>query len=102
FLRGEPGDTGNALLMPMIAPVLRDRADDIRTGWMAANSRANDATMNSGWIAGLVEQIVALMIGTGLRLNAKPDGAALGWNERQTADWARLVEKRWEIWSSQA
>jgi lambda family phage portal protein len=102
FLRGEPGDTGNALLMPMIAPVLRDRADDIRTGWMAANSRANDATMNSGWIAGIVEQIVALMIGTGLRLNAKPDGAALGWNERQTAEWARLVEKRWEIWSSQS
>lgn len=103
YLRNEPGSgVGTALVMPMISPALRDRADDIRTGWVAANSRANDATMNSGWIAGIVEQIVALMIGTGLRLNAKPDGEALGWNERQTADWARLVEKRWEIWSSQA
>ena len=37
YLRGEPG-TG--LYMPSIRPVLRDRADDVRAGWIAANSRA--------------------------------------------------------------
>lgn len=88
-----------ALNMPV--PALRDRADDVRQSWTQANSRANDAQMNNGWIAGVVEQVVALMIGQGLRLNAKPDGAALGWDEATTASWARLVEKRWEIWSSQ-
>lgn len=70
-------------------------------GWVRANARANDATMNNGWIAGVVEQVVALMIGTGLRLNAKPDGSVLGWDDKQTADWARLIEKRWEIYASQ-
>lgn len=88
-----------AISMP--EPSLRDRAEDVRTGWVRANARANDAQMNSGWIAGTVEQVVALMIGTGLRLNSKPDGTAFGWDEKQTAEWARLVEKKWEIWASQ-
>ena len=98
YLRNEPG-TG--LYMPGVTPTLRDRSEDIRQGWVQANSRANDAQMNSGWIAGVVEQVVALMIGTGLRLNHKPDGMVLGWDEKQTAEWARIVEKRWEIWASQ-
>lgn len=88
-----------ALNMPV--PALRDRADDVRQSWVQANSRADDAMMNNGWIAGVVEQIVALMIGTGLRLNAKPDGSVIGWDDATTAQWARLVEKRWEIWASQ-
>jgi lambda family phage portal protein len=99
FLRGEPG-TGIMVNM-MGTPHLRDRADDVRTGWVQANSRANDAQMNNGWIAGVVEQVIALMIGTGLRLNCKPDGSVMGWDDAQTASWARLVEKRWEIWASQ-
>lgn len=94
-------DLGGAAFAPMAVPALRDRAEDVRSAWMQANSRANDASMNNGWIAGVVEQVVALMIGTGLRLNSKPDGSVLGWNDEQTASWARLVEKRWEIWASQ-
>ncbi len=98
YLRGEP-DSGP--YMPAVTPALRDRSEDVRAGWIAANSRANDAQMNSGWIAGVVEQVVALMIGTGLRLNHKPDGSVLGWDDNRTASWARLVERRWEIWASQ-
>lgn len=100
YLRGFNGDSSVMLPVPTVA--LRDRAEDVRTAWMAANSRANDATMNSGWIAGVVEQVVSSMIGTGLRLNSKPDGSALGWDDKQTAEWGRLVEKRWETWASQA
>lgn len=98
YLRAEPG---TALYMPNITPTLRDRSEDVRAAWVQANSRANDAQMNSGWIAGVVEQVVASMIGTGLRLNHKPDGSVLGWDEATTAAWARYVEKRWEIWASQ-
>lgn len=94
YLRGEPG-----IYMPNITPVLRDRSEDVRAGWMQANARANDAQMNSGWIAGAVEQVVSSMIGTGLRLNAKPDGSVLGWDETTTSEWARNVERRWETWS---
>ncbi len=98
YLRQEPG-TG--LYMPQIVPTLRDRSEDVRAAWIQANSRANDAQMNSGWIAGVVEQVVSSMIGTGLRLSYKPDGSALGWDDNQTGEWARLVERRWEIWASQ-
>lgn len=94
YLRGEPG-----LHMPSITPTLRDRSEDVRDGWVQANSRANDAQMNSGWIAGVVEQVVALMIGSGLRLNHKPNGSVLGWDAKQTSEWARFVETRWETYS---
>lgn len=100
YLRGEPGFAQSIGLFKG-TPALRDRADDISVAWYAANARANDATMNSGWIAGVVEQIVTSMIGSGLRLNAKPDLTFLKWNEKEASDWARLVETRWEIWASQ-
>lgn len=101
YLRGEPGVT-QSYSLNLGAPALRDRADDIRVAWTPANARANDAALNSGWIAGVVEQIVTLMIGPGLRLNAKPDLAFLNWDEKQASSWARNVEKRWEVWASQA
>ncbi|MCD1644317.1 phage portal protein [Aurantimonas coralicida] len=98
FLRGEPG-TAISLNAPV--PTLRDRSEDVRAGWRQTNARANDATMNNGWIAGVVDQVVSLMIGTELRLNAKPDMAAFGFDAEQTSAWARMVEKRYAIWSSQ-
>lgn len=103
YLRGEPGAAlGGTVLFGTGFSALRDRADDVRAAYIKANSRANDAALNSGWIAGVIETIVTLMIGTGLRLNAKPDMSFLGWDEKQAADWARHVEKRWELWASQA
>lgn len=91
----------SAVVMPLPAITLRDRSEDVRSAWLAANSRANEATLNSGWIAGVVEQVVSSMIGTGLRLAYKPDGGVLGWDDGKTAEWGRTVEKRWEIWASQ-
>lgn len=101
YLRGEPVGT-QTFLFGMGAPALRDRADDVRFAYNRANARANDASINCGWIAGVIESIVTLMIGSGLRLNAKPDMSFLGWDEKQGAAWARHVEKRWELWASQA
>lgn len=100
YLRGEPG-ISRPFLFGFGGSSLRDRADDVRAAYLPANSRANDASINSGWIAGVIETIVTLMIGSGLRLNAKPDMSFLGWDEKQGAAWARQVEKRWELWSSQ-
>lgn len=84
----------------MPVPALRDRVDDIRLAWYRANSLATDAALNNGWIAGVVEQAVSSMIGTGLRLSYKPDGSPFGWDDDQTATFARLVQKRWGMWSS--
>lgn len=91
----------SAVVMPLPMVTLRDRSEDVRSAWLAANSRANEATLNSGWIAGVVEQVVSSMIGTGLRLAYKPDGGVLGWTDEETASWGRTVEKRWELWASQ-
>ncbi len=101
YLRGEPG-ISQFVPKGLGTPALRDRADDVRNAYLPANARANEAALNSGWIAGVIEQIVTLMIGSGLRLNAKPDLSFLGWDQKQSADWARYVEMRWEIWASQA
>ncbi len=81
-------------------PALRDASDDVRSGYVAAASRAIDTMQNSGWIAGAVEQSISTMIGPGLRINAKPDTTLLGWDDVSTSEWARLVERRWEAWAS--
>lgn len=99
YLRGEPG---SPVSIHMPSPALRDRSEDIRAQWRQVNGRANDAILNNGWIAGVVDQIVSLMVGTELRLNAKPEMTAFGFDQEQTAAWARMVERRYRVWSSQA
>ena len=81
-------------------PALRDQRDDVRAGYLAAASRAIDSMHNSGWLAGAVEQAIYSTIGTGLRLAARPDNEALGWTGPDGNAWARLVERKWEAWSS--
>lgn len=94
YLRDQP-------VINMPVPALRDRVDDVRSAWYRANALATDAALNNGWIAGVVEQMVSSMIGTGLRLSYKPDGRVFGWDDQATGEYARIVEKRWGIWSSQ-
>src|SRR5215470_1435306 len=53
-------------------PVLRDQKWDVRQSYIQAASRTIDMLHNSGWIAGAVEKAISSMIGTGLRLAAKP------------------------------
>ena len=81
-------------------PALRDTRDDVRSAWTPAAARTINAIQNSGWLAGAIDQTVASVVGPGLRLNAKPDVAALGWTPKQGTDWARATEKRFEAWSN--
>ncbi len=101
YLRGESEASSSPIGLSLPRPALRDRSEDIRSAWWAANSRANDAALNSGWIAGVIEQIVSLMIGTELRLNYKPDGSVFAWDAKQTRAFARDVKRRWRLWGSQ-
>ncbi|WP_176223141.1 phage portal protein [Aurantimonas sp. 22II-16-19i] len=84
-------------MMPV--PVLRDAKDDVRIAWGRAAARTIDAMHNNGWIAGVVEQMVSLMIGDGLRPNLKPDFSWAGWNAKQEGDWGRLAERRFQAWA---
>lgn len=80
-------------------PVLRESRDDVRIAWTKAAARANDLVQNSGFIAGGVDQSVAQVVGTGLRLNAQPDAEALGMTAKAAADLGRTIERRFELWA---
>lgn len=97
YLRGLP-EGGPYLAMPRWSP--RDAHEDVRTAWPKAAARAIEAIHNNGWIAGVTEQMVSLMVGEMLRPNLKPDFSWAGWNERQAADWARLAERRFLAWAN--
>lgn len=83
-------------------PALRDKKDDVAQSYTTAVARTIDAVHNSGWLAGCVDQSKAAMIGgNGLRLAFKPDNTALkDWTPKELNDWARMVERRFEIWAS--
>jgi len=81
-------------------PILRDPREDVRAAYWRAAARTIDTIHNSGWVAGVVNKGCASVIGTGLRLAAKPDYTAIGWTQKASADWARDVERRWELWAS--
>lgn len=89
-----------ASIFSLPAPALRDSKDDVAAAWSQAASRAVDAMHNNGWIAGVVEAMMSLMIGDGLKANFKPDLSAFGFDDKQTSEWARRAERRFEAYSS--
>ncbi|WP_342361396.1 phage portal protein [Terrarubrum flagellatum] len=83
-------------------PALRETSEDVRQSWNLAAARAVDQIQNSGFIAGMCETSAALVVGDGLKLNAKPDAVALGWTPKQAQDWRTLVESRFSSWAGDA
>lgn len=81
---------------------LREQRDDVELAYADAAARAIDGIQNSGWLSGAVDQSIASTIGTGLRLAARPDRVALGWDAKQADDWSDLVERRWATYSEKA
>jgi len=77
---------------------LREPADEYRRAWIDVTTRTIDALHNSGWLAGGVTQATAAICGPFMALNAKPDPSLFG-GEKEAADWARQVERRFEVWA---
>ncbi|MBP2147940.1 phage portal protein [Xanthobacter flavus] len=78
---------------------LIDNRDDVRRVWDRISGLALDFIQNSGRLKGAVDQVLADTVGTELKLFARPDLARLGYTEKEAADWARMVEKRWRRWA---
>ena len=97
YMRGE----GNPFFLGW-RPALRDARQDVGEGYRLATARAIDMAQNSGWIAGAIEASIAQTIGSGLRLNARPDAEEIGWDEAQCDEWGRMVERKFGAWSSDA
>ena len=95
YMRGH-----NSGLFSAWNPILRDPREDVRAAYWQSAARTIDMIHNSGWIAGVVNKGCASIMGTGLRLSSKPDFAALGWDQKVANDWARMVERRWELWAN--
>ena len=83
-------------------PALRDQRDDVRLGYLDAAARTIDMMHNSGWLAGAVDQSIASTMGSGLRLAARPDRQALGWDSDMADKWSETVERRFDTWSNNA
>lgn len=61
--------------------------------------RTQDLVRNYGLASGAVQTHLNNVIGSGLRLSAKPDYRALGLDADWAAEWAREVESAWRQWA---
>lgn len=84
------------------APTLRAASTDVAGAYTLAAARAIDTIHNYGLVSGAVDQAVSSTVGTGLRLALRPNLIELGWDETQSAEWARNVEQRWQGYSERA
>lgn len=60
--------------------------------------RSRDLDRNNGIARGILTTKVDNVVGTGLRLAARPDYRALGWTAQQASEWSRNVESKWKAW----
>ncbi|WP_085633521.1 phage portal protein [Marivita cryptomonadis] len=97
YLRG-----GRGVTFAGWKPALREAQDDIGEAWDDAAARVNDLLHNSGWLAGALEQCVANTVGIGLQLKALPENETFGMTPAQASDWAKTVERRFELWARSA
>jgi len=86
-------------ILSMRRAYTRDIKQDVRDSTERAFALAIDFMQNSGWVSGAADQITTDIIGTELKLNARPDLKGLGYSDKQRADWVRLVQEAWRRWS---
>lgn len=96
FMRGE-----QASIFSSWWPMLRDPREDVRSAYWLATARTIEFIHNSGWLAGLVQQGKASILGEdGLQLAPKPDFATLGWTQDVAKTWSALVKAKFEAWAA--
>src|SRR5688500_3743719 len=63
-------------------------------------ARSYDLERNNGIVAGAIRTHIDNILGTGLRLAAKPDYRALGRTKEWADEWARATEAKWRSFAS--
>ena len=79
-----------------IASPDRELLDELET----LVGRQRDLVRNHGVATGGIQTLVDNVVGTGFRLQAKPDAVALGWTPEKARAWARDVESKWRVYAS--
>ncbi|EEE36552.1 phage portal protein, lambda family [Rhodobacteraceae bacterium KLH11] len=90
-------DTNSGVIASRVAPLTNHR-DDVRRSWQRAAGLAMDMIQNSGRLKGATDQVLADTVGVGLTLDPDPDLEGLGYDDKEKADWIRLVKKRWRAY----
>ena len=80
-------------------PGLRDAREDVRRAYWVSTARTIEMMHNSGWLAGLVLQAKASILGDGLQIVPRPDLDALGWTQDYADAWSRGVKTRFSAWA---
>lgn len=94
YLRGD-----RAGVLGMRRAITRDAKLDVRESAERASALATDFLQNSGWIAGVVQQILCDTIGEELKLNCRAKLLKFGYSEEEASAWCRNVEEEWRRWA---
>ncbi len=94
YLRGDPSD-----LLARRSVSVRAGSEDVRAAAAQASALATDFMHNSGWIAGAIDQVITDTIGDGLTINYKPDLSKLGYSDKESKDFAALVEAEFRAYA---
>lgn len=62
-------------------------------------ARSRDISRNQGFAAGAMQTHLDNVIGSGLKLSAKPDWRVLGIDAATAREWGRQVEVKYRLWS---
>lgn len=62
-------------------------------------ARVRDLVRNDGWAAGGITRYLDSVVGADLRLSAKPDFRALGFDADWAAEFSDAVESEWRSWA---
>jgi len=61
--------------------------------------RSRDLVRNNGLASGAIQTLKDNIVGSVLRLSAKPDSRLLGWEKEHSAEWVKEVEAQFRTWA---
>jgi len=88
-------DRETASWLPSFGSADADLLDDLPM----LRARNRDLAINNGIASGALQTITDNVVGTGLRLSAKPDYRALGRDTQWADDWSNQIEALWRSWA---
>lgn len=80
-------------------PVLESADSELLSESPTIAARSYDLERNNGIAGGAIRTNIDNIVGTGLRLAAKPDYRALGKSKEWASEWSRNVESKWRTFA---
>lgn len=81
-------------------PTLREARHDVNEAWLKAAARSVESVQNSGFMSGILQTCTDFVVGPGLRMAARPNVEALGWDEKTARKFTSDFEQRFRVWAS--